>query len=95
MTPAADGLHHLEQGKPVRKLQHTCGPALRQETSMRRGGEALRQGRIGESPRNVGWPRACSLRTGRGQQKLVLWRGLPRARTSGGYFLESKRNHFA
>ena len=53
VTPASDGAHHLEQGNPVRKLQPTCGPALWPETSRRSGGEALRQGRIGESPRSA------------------------------------------
>ena len=35
-----------------------------QGANRRCGGEALRQGRIGESPRDVGWPRAWTLRTG-------------------------------
>ena len=35
-----------------------------QGANRRSSGEALRQGRIGESPRNVGWPNAWTQRTG-------------------------------
>ena len=35
-----------------------------QGANRRSSGETLRLGRIGESPRNVGWPRAWTLRTG-------------------------------
>ena len=64
MTPASDGSYHHGAGETLSGGCNTPATPRMQGANRRCGGEALRQGRIGESPRNVGWPRAWTLRTG-------------------------------
>ena len=57
VTPASDGSHHHGAGETLSVLRM-------QRANRRSGGEALHQGRIGDSLGNVGWPRASTLSTG-------------------------------
>ena len=66
-VPSDSSLRRLGPQWSRRTLSEGCStPATprMQGANRRSSGEALRQGRIGESPRNVGWPRAWTLRAG-------------------------------
>ena len=58
-TPASDGSHRHGVGETLSEGCNTPVPSRMQVANRRCGGEVLRQGRIGESPRSaLGWPRA-------------------------------------